>query len=71
MALETQHYVIILAVLLTLRELYQQWVPEQSGTTTGTETNKVGIEEPEPGSKFGSIVKPSFTMDPEIKFLYW
>jgi len=67
MALETQHYIMILAALLTLRELYQYWSPEDVARTEGESQQKVVIEEP--GSKFGSIVKPS-TMDPEIKFLY-
>jgi len=72
MPLETQHYVIILAVLLTLREVYQHMSPEttDAGGNGKDEGKEIVIEEP--GHKLGSISKTGRdAMQPEVKFLFW
>jgi len=70
MALETQHYIVILAVLLTLREIYQFSTHDDSTNAHAKDEEMSDDPLEEPGSKLGSVGKASPTTDPEIKFLY-
>ncbi len=63
MALETYHYVMIVAVLLTLKDLVFQ--TSDSGESSSADVSDVHIGGA--GSKLASI-KP---IGPTLKFLYW